>query len=105
MSPGPDDPRSLRSVLAARVRQEDWAGAHAAIDGRYRLPRLMILSPMGHGFLRSRICSRLGRDQEARVHYGRGFMTWEDGTRVDPAAWERSDAMRWKREAEAALER
>ena len=65
----------------------------------------MLLSPPCYDFLRSLVASKLGRDGEARAHYARGVRAWEAETESDPAAWERSDAARWKREAEAALER
>jgi tetratricopeptide (TPR) repeat protein/tRNA A-37 threonylcarbamoyl transferase component Bud32 len=87
----------------ARVRLGDWPGALAAIDGRYNPPQAMILSPMAYEFLRSLIYSHLGRDDEARACHQRGMLAWEQRTRADPAGWERSDAMRWRREAEAVL--
>ena len=31
------------------------------------------------------------------------MVAWDEQTRYDPDAWERSDAMRWRREAEAVL--
>ena len=87
----------------ARVRLEDWSGAFAAIGDRFRLPRLMILTPMAYDFLRSLICSHLGRNDEAHGFYERGMVAWEDETGDDPAAWQHSDAMRWRRAAEAVL--
>ncbi|MBK7645027.1 MAG: protein kinase [Planctomycetes bacterium] len=87
----------------ARVRLEDWPGAYAALDGRFKLPFFMILSPMAYDFLRSLICSHIGHTDEARGYYQRGMAEWDDQTSADPAAWEHSDAMRWRREAEAVL--
>ncbi len=89
----------------ARLRLDDWAGAQAAIEGRFKLPFFMILTPMAYDFLRSLICSHLGRAQEARDYHARGMVAWTEQTGADPAAWEHSDAMRWRREAEAALEK
>jgi serine/threonine-protein kinase len=89
----------------ARVRLEDWAGAQAAIGGRFKLPYFMILTPMAYDFLRSLICSHLRRKDQARDDYERGMVEWEEQTGADPGAWEHSDAMRWRREAEAALEK
>jgi tetratricopeptide (TPR) repeat protein len=87
----------------ARVRLEDWDGAQAAIEHRYELPYIMLMTPMAYDFLRSRIHSGLGRTAEARASYERAMVEWKQQTAGDPAAWERSDAMRWRREAEAAL--
>ena len=89
----------------ARVRLEDWDGARAFVDGRFKRPNVMILTPMAYDFLRALICGHLGREDEARAYLGRGMVQWEEETAADPAGWERSDAMRWRREAEAALGR
>jgi hypothetical protein len=89
----------------AHVRLEDWASAQAAIDGRFKMPFFMILTPMSYEFLRSLIFSHLGRRDEARDSYARGMVAWTEQTSADPAAWERSDAMRWRRAAEAVLEK
>jgi tetratricopeptide (TPR) repeat protein len=87
----------------ARVRSEDWAGALAAIEGHYRAPSFLLLTPNAYDFLRALIYARLGRDGEARESYARGMAEWAVQTGGNPAAWERSDVMRWRREAEAAL--
>ncbi len=87
----------------ARVRLEDWSGAERVLEEMYRPPWLMVLSPMAYEFLRSLIYSRVGRADEALTCYKRGMARWSLETEDDPAAWERSDAMRWRREAEAAL--
>jgi tetratricopeptide (TPR) repeat protein len=89
----------------ARVRLEDWSGALSAIESRFQPPNLMLLSPMAYDFVRARIYAELARPDEARACYARGMVVWECETIDDPAAWERSDAMRWRRAAEAALPR
>ncbi len=89
----------------ARVRIEDWSGAIPFIEGRFKRPGLMILTPVAYDFLRSLICSHLGRNDEARGYYERGLVEWEDQMGADPTAWEHSDAMRWRREAEVVLVR
>ncbi len=87
----------------ARVRLEDWPGALHCLDELYRPPWIMVMTPMAYDFLRSLIYSRVGRADEARSCYERAMVAWNQETADDPAAWERSDAMRWRREAEAAL--
>jgi hypothetical protein len=87
----------------ARVRLEDWSGAERVLDELYRPPWIMVMTPMAYEFLRSLIYSRVGRTDEARSCYSRAMVAWDQETADDPAAWERSDAMRWRREAEAAL--
>jgi hypothetical protein len=87
----------------ARVRLEDWAGALSAIDQRDLRSSLWALTPMARLFLHSLILSRLGRPGEARLCYERGMAEWDRVTAGQPGAWGQSDAMRWRREAEAAL--
>ncbi len=87
----------------ARVRAQDWPGALAAIEGHYRTPEYMLLTPSAHDFVRALIYSRLGREGEARECFKRGMVAWNTQTGGNPAAWEHSDVMRWRREAEAAL--
>jgi serine/threonine-protein kinase len=87
----------------ARVRVGDWAGALAALENRFQPPLLVLLTPNAYDFLRSLICSHLGRDAEAKSYYERGMVLCNERTADDPAAWEHSDVMRWRGEAQAAL--
>jgi hypothetical protein len=90
-------------VALAKIQLEDWPGALEAMDSMRKLPGLMLLPPVAYDFVRSLIYSRLGREIEGRSWYERGLTQWESRIASNPAAWERSDAMRWKRAAEAAL--
>ena len=92
-------------VAIAKIRLEDWPGALESMDSIRRFPSLMVLPPLAYDFIRSLIYSHLGRDVEAHGWYERGMFQWETRTVSNPAAWERSDAMLWKRAAEAALTR
>ncbi len=87
----------------ARYRLEDWSGALTAVKGRFKAPDALILVPNAWDFLRSAIYGHLGRGDEARDYYARGMVEWKLQTGGNPAAWERSDVMRWRREAEAVL--
>ena len=87
----------------ARVRLEDWSGASAVLENRFQRPNLMLLSPLAYDFLRALICSHLGRVDEAGAYYARGMVEWERETVGDSVVWENSDAMRWRRAAEAVL--
>ena len=89
----------------ALVRAEDWPGALAAIEGHYTPPSITLLTPTACDFIRSLIYSHLGRAGEALECYRRGMAHWNENTGGDPAAWEKSDVMRWRREAEAVLAR
>src|SRR5260221_13778544 len=87
----------------ARVRLEDWPGANAAIGEHFTPPAAILLSPAAFDFLRAVIYAHLGRADAARESYARGMASWKSLTSGNPAAWEHSDVMRWRREAEAAL--
>ncbi|MBL8859557.1 MAG: protein kinase [Planctomycetes bacterium] len=87
----------------ARIRSEDWSGAATAIEGHYKVPDALIVTPNSFDFMRALIYSHLGRDGEARENYKRGMVEWNAQTGGNPAAWDKSDAMRWRREAEAVL--
>jgi serine/threonine-protein kinase len=87
----------------ARARLGDWPGALAAFENRFLSPLLVVITPNSFDFLRALIYSHLGRDAEAKSYYERGLVLWNERTVDDPAAWQRSDVMRWRREAEAAL--
>jgi tetratricopeptide (TPR) repeat protein len=91
----------LESV--ARARAEDWTGALKALEGNYFQSKLQLVTPNAFDFLRSLIYSKLGNVEAARETHARGVAEWSVLTGGNPAAWERSDVMRWRREAEAAL--
>ncbi len=91
--------------MVARIRMEDWPGALAAVEGHFRSTDALILTPNCFDFMRSLIYSHLGRGNEARDYFDRGMVEWNAQTGGNPAAWERSDAMRWRREAEAAMKK
>jgi tetratricopeptide (TPR) repeat protein len=87
----------------ARVRLEDWSGANAALGDHFAPPAAIIVSPGAFDFLRALINAHLGRADAARESYMRGMANWNAITGGNAAAWEHSDVMRWRREAEAAL--
>jgi tetratricopeptide (TPR) repeat protein len=89
----------------ARVRMEDWTGANAAFGEHFTPPAAVLLSPAAFDFLRALIDAHIGRADAARESYARGMAAWKGLTSGNPAAWEHSDVMRWRREAEAALAR
>jgi serine/threonine-protein kinase len=89
----------------ARVRLEDWPGALTAIEQHNQRSDLPVLTPIAREFLHSLILSRLGRAGEARNCYERGMTEWDELIAGRPGAWEHSDAMRWRREAQAALDK
>jgi hypothetical protein len=96
-----------RLIIAPKIRcsarDEDWQGALDVMQGHYQPPAVLLVTPMAFDFLRSLIYSKLDRDGEARECYVRGMAAWNEQTGGNPQAWERSDVMRWRREAEAAL--
>jgi len=88
----------------ANVRLERWAEAQAALGDHFTPPAsIMVLTPGAFDFLRSLVYSHTGRIDAAREIYMRGMSGWNELTGGNADAWERSDVMRWRREAEAAL--
>jgi serine/threonine-protein kinase len=92
-------------AMVAQIRLADWPGALAAVEGHFRSPDALLITPNSFDFMRSLIYSHLGRDNEARDYYARGMVEWNLQTGGNPTAWEHSDVMRWRREAEALLKR
>jgi serine/threonine-protein kinase len=87
----------------AHVRAEDWSGALAALEGHYFQPKLQLVTPNAFDFLRSLVYSKLGNVEAARECHARGVAEWDVLTAGNPGAWAKSDVMRWRREAEAAM--
>jgi serine/threonine-protein kinase len=99
------DWRYLVETLA-NVRLERWADARSTLGEQFAPPgSIMLLTPGAFDFLRSLVYSRVGSGDAAREIFARGMSGWNELTGGNPAAWERSDVMRWRREAEAALEK
>ncbi len=88
----------------AHARANDWSAALAALDGKYFQSKLQLVTPNAFDFLRSLIYSKLGNAEAARECHARGMAEWDNLTGGNPTAWEHSDVMRWRREAEAALD-
>lgn len=87
----------------ARVRLEDWQGAHEAL-GRYDArSEYLVLTPLCFPFLRALIHQKLGQRDTARECYARGLEGWHVLVGSDDAAWQRSDAKRWRTAAELAM--
>ncbi len=89
----------------ARIQIEDWQGALAAFREHFESPTLLLMTPGAFDFVRSLIYSHVGQNDAARECYARGMANWTQLTGGNPAAWERSDVMRWRRAAEAVLPR
>jgi tetratricopeptide (TPR) repeat protein len=92
-------------TMVAQIRLQDWPGALAAVEGHFTSPDALVVTPNCFDFMRSLIYSHLGRLDEARDYYARAMIEWNRQTGGNPAAWEHSDVMRWRREAEALLKK
>ncbi len=96
--------RWIRAVeLLACIRLEDWEGALAVLESNFQRPFLPLMTPVCYAFLDALVHARLGRSVEAQQAYQRAMNEWNELTRDQAESWERSDAMRWRREAEAVL--
>jgi tetratricopeptide (TPR) repeat protein len=89
----------------ARVALEDWSGARSALGSHFAAPTVMLLTPGALDFVRALVYARAGAEEAARESYTRGMSTWNRLSAGNSAVWERSDVVRWRRAAEAALPR
>jgi len=97
-----NDPGLAGIEVMACVRAGEYARALEVTEASLRRP-FTFGSPMAHDFLRALVYARAGRTNDAHTWYSLGLRALEAETADHPDAWERSDAMRWRREAEAAL--
>ena len=91
--------------LVARIRLEDWEGAASILESNFQRPYLPLMTPVCYTFLEALVYAHLERKVEAQQAYQRAMNEWNALTRDQTESWERSDAMRWRREAEGALEK
>ena len=87
----------------ARIRSADWEGAQRCLGNHFTPPAEIIVSPAAFDFVRAVVHANLGHKDAAQECYARAMATWNALAGGNPAAWDKSDVMRWRREAEAAL--
>ena len=95
---------SLIEVLA-RVRLEDWQGAHEALQRFVPSGDILVVTPQAVPFLRALIHQKLGHAEAARECLARGLEDWTQLVGDDQEAWQDSDVRRWRTAAEAAMGR
>jgi tetratricopeptide (TPR) repeat protein len=89
--------------VLAHMRLGDFQRAVEFFERPSKLRAYMFTPAMSIDFMRALAYARVGRGDEARQWYRLGMFEWEQETADHPEAWERSEAMRWRRETEAAL--
>ncbi|MEO6710639.1 MAG: tetratricopeptide repeat protein, partial [Planctomycetota bacterium] len=89
--------------VLAYVRLGNFQRAVEFFERSFNPQATLFNSPMTFDFIRALAYARVGRDDDARHWYRLGMVQWDKETADHPQAWERSEAMRWRREAEAAL--
>jgi tetratricopeptide (TPR) repeat protein len=89
--------------VIARVRLEDWQGAHAALGKFDTKTEFLVVTPLCLHFLRALIYQKLGQHDAARECHARGLESWAIVVGTDDAAWKRSDVQRWRTAAEQAM--
>jgi serine/threonine-protein kinase len=87
----------------ARVRLEDWQGAHEALGKFDTRTEFLVVTPLCLHFLRALIHQKLGHHDVARECHARGLEGWAVVVGTDAAAWQHSDVQRWRTAAEAAM--
>ncbi|MCC7014103.1 MAG: protein kinase [Planctomycetes bacterium] len=81
----------------------DWQGAAKELEGRYASPSVLVVTPQAVDFIRALIYVKVGQAEAARECYARATVRMSQVVGGNPAAWDRSDVVRWRRECEAAL--
>jgi len=94
-------PKAIR--LVAHIRREDWNSAVGVLEDSFQRPYLPLMTPVCYEFAAALVYAHLDRRTEARQSFQRGTTEWTELVRDQAEAWERSDAMRWRRAAEAVL--
>ena len=89
----------------AKVRLEDWQGAHEALQRFVPSGDILVVTPQAVPFLRALIHQKLGHAEAARECFARGLEDWTQLVGDDQQAWKDSDVQRWRTAAEAAMGR
>ena len=89
--------------VIAKVRLEDWQGAHEALGRFDTKTEFLVVTPLCLHFLRALIYQKLGQHDVARECHARGLEGWALVVGTDGAAWQHSDVQRWRTAAEAAM--
>jgi len=87
----------------ARVRLEDWQGAHDALGHLDPRTEILVLTPQCLPFLRALLWQKLGNPDAARECHARGLEAFQVVVGADDAAWQHSDVQRWRIAAERAM--
>ena len=91
----------LRSL--AYMNLGDWQAAHDSMSGQYDPLGIAFFVPPVLSFLRATVYAELDMDEIAREAYERGIAESLELTGRDETGWERSDLVRWRTRARAAL--
>jgi len=87
----------------AYMSLEDWQAARDSMSGQYDSLGIAFFVPPVLSFLRATVYAKLGEDDIAREAYERGLAESVELTGRDETGWERSDIVRWRAKAQAAL--
>jgi hypothetical protein len=89
--------------LVACVHLGDFQHAVEVFEGSFKEPYGPFASKLSFDFLRALVYAKVGRKDDARHWHRLGMVAWDDQVKGHEDFWEHSDAMRWRREAEAAI--
>jgi tetratricopeptide (TPR) repeat protein len=89
--------------IVACIRLGDFAHAVEVFESSFKDPFLSLATPMACQFMRAFVYAKVGRKDDAKHWLRLGMVSWDDQAKGHEDFWERSDAMRWRREAEAAI--
>ncbi len=96
--------RWMRLVeIVASIRLGNFAHAVEVFENSFKDPFLLVATPMASQFMRAFVYAKVGRKSDAKHWLRLGMTSWDDQAKGHEEFWEHSDAMRWRREAEAAI--
>ena len=87
----------------AFMQLEDWGAARASMSGQYAPVQIAFFVPPVYSFLRAVVYAKAGEADIAREAYERGLAESRELIGNDETGWERSDLVRWRDRAAAAL--
>ena len=89
--------------IVASIRLGDFAHAVEVFESSFKDPYLALATPMAAQFMRALVYAKVGRKGDAKHWLRLGMISWDEQAKGHEEFWEHSDAMHWRREAEAAI--
>jgi serine/threonine protein kinase/predicted negative regulator of RcsB-dependent stress response len=87
----------------AYMQLEDWEAARASMSGQYEPVQIAFFVPPVYSSVRATVYAKVGEANIAREAYERGLAESRELTGANETGWGRSDIVRWRARAAAAI--